>query len=168
MAALFNGNGIDTDQVEDSGGECLPAGTYPARITGTEVKPTKAGTGVILIVEFTVAEGPGAGRKVWENLNIKNPNATAQKIGQGMLKQIVKATGAPAQITDSNQLHGLLCTITTKVTSDSWGDKAQVKSVKAYTNPPPPTQQQAPAGQPQQQQPTQQQAPADAAMPWNT
>ena len=33
----------------------------------------------------------------------------------------MKATGAPAQLTDSNQLHGLLCTISTKVVSDSFG-----------------------------------------------
>jgi len=167
MAAIFNGNGIDTDRVEDSGGACLPAGTYPVRITGTEVKPTKAGDGVIMIVEFTVDEGPGAGRKIWENLNIKNPNATAQKIGQGMLKNIVRATGAPSVITDSNQLHGMLCTISTKVVSDSFGDKAQVNSVKAYANPAPPQQ----GGAPQQQQPqggaTQQQGPADGGMPWN-
>jgi hypothetical protein len=172
MAVLFNGNGIDTDQVEDDR-EVLPAGDYLVRITGSEVKPTKAGTGVMLILEMTVEDGHFAGRKFWQNLNIQNQNAVAQKIGQQTLKRIVQATGAPSQVSDSNQLHGLMFMATTKVETDGWGDKVILKGIKSYTNPVPPQQQAgrvatggSPKQQPAQGQATQQ-APADAGMPWN-
>jgi len=41
-------------------------------------------------------EGPAQGRKIWERLNLKNPNPTAVKIAQQSLSKIASAIGIVA------------------------------------------------------------------------
>ena len=58
--------GFDANQVEPSTDfDPLPAGKYPAVITASETKPTKAGTGHFLQLTFQVVEGPFKGRQLW-------------------------------------------------------------------------------------------------------
>lgn len=167
MAQLFGGQGLDTNQVADA--DVLPEGEYVVRIVASEVKPTKAGTGMMLIVEMKVEEGPFVNWKLWEQMNVQNQNPTAQQIGQRMLKKLVKATGAPEHITDSNQLHNLPFIAVTKVEEDSYGKKAKLKDAKPYSNMVPQSRPQQQTGQVQQQQ-TQPLAGAPAAggMPWQS
>jgi hypothetical protein len=82
------------DYADDFGSfEPLPPGLYAARIAGTVTKRTKAGTGILLVVELAISEGSYKGRKLWDYLNIKNPNETAQKIGRSRLASIGSAVG---------------------------------------------------------------------------
>jgi hypothetical protein len=74
----------------------LPAGQYRAAITACEKKATKAGTGAYLQVEFTVLEGEHANRKVWERLNLWNPNATAVSIAREAMDELCYVTGKAA------------------------------------------------------------------------
>ena len=84
--------------------EAIPAGTYTVCITASEAKPTKAGDGSYLELEFTVMEGDYKDRKVFTNLNIGNKNPTAVEIAYRALSSICHAVGV-IQVADSSQLH---------------------------------------------------------------
>jgi hypothetical protein len=104
MASLA---GFDANEVpEDEGFRALPKGAYPAIAVESEMKPTKKGTGEYLQFTFEILDGKGKGRKVWARMNIKNPNSTAQDIGQRELAQFCKAV-AVNRPNDSAELHNL-------------------------------------------------------------
>jgi len=85
----------------------LADGWYPATITESDIKPTSAGDGMRMPLTFTLCEGhPYAGRKVFEGLNIQNPNPVAQQIAQEQLSAICHATGV-IMLEDTQQLHGI-------------------------------------------------------------
>lgn len=84
--------------------EPLPAGWYPVMITDSEFKPTKAGTGQYLQLEYQVIEGEYEGRRVWDRLNLNNPNTTAVEIAQRALSAICRAVGVLTP-SDSTELH---------------------------------------------------------------
>ncbi len=110
MATLdFNANDVEPTAVFDP----LPAGKYLAAITASEMKPTKAGNGSYLQLEFTVLDGPCKGRKVWDRLCINHPNDLTQKIARGNLSAICRATGV-MQPRDSVELHNLPVVVTVK------------------------------------------------------
>jgi hypothetical protein len=71
--------------------EPLPADWYKAVITQTEEKPTKLQTGSYLQLMIEVIEGQYAGRKVFDRLNLKNPNSVAVEIAQRSLSSICRA-----------------------------------------------------------------------------
>lgn len=110
MATLdFNANDVEPTAVFDP----LPAGKYLAAITLSEMKPTKAGNGSYLQLEFTVLDGACKGRKVWDRLCINHPNDLTQKIARGNLSAICRAVGV-MQPRDSVELHNLPLVITVK------------------------------------------------------
>ena len=110
MATLdFNAHDVQPTTAPDS----LPAGKYLAAITASEMKPTKAGTGTYLQLEFTVLEGPCKGRKTWDRLCISHPNELTQKIARGNLSAICRAVGV-MQPRDSVELHNLPLVVTVK------------------------------------------------------
>jgi hypothetical protein len=84
--------------------EALPAGDYPAIITGSEMKTTKAGDGTYLALTIEFQGNGATGRKLWHNLNIQNKNPQAVEISQKHLKEICDAVGL-AGVGDSSELH---------------------------------------------------------------
>jgi hypothetical protein len=104
MADLNGFNANDVDPTTDF--EAIPAGKYPAVITESELKPTKAGNGNYLQLTFQVIEGPYKGRFLWARLNLDNPNATAVQIARAELSAICRAVGVLAP-RDSLELHNL-------------------------------------------------------------
>ena len=112
--------------------EPLPEGWYTARIDGAELKPTKAGTGEYISVAYTI-EGPShVGRKVWGNLNIRNPNPQAENIGREQLSKLSLAIGLPAMPRDTDQLIGGVAQIKLSIRrSEQYGDGNEVKDWKA-------------------------------------
>lgn len=114
---MANIGAFDATQVQPSEGRDftpLPAGKYPAMITASDLKPTKAQTGHYLSLEFTVTEGEHQGRKVFTNLNLDNPNQQAVEIAQRDLSAICHAVGK-LTVTDSAELHDIPLTINVKV-----------------------------------------------------
>lgn len=96
---------FDATSVEPSAPiEILPPGKYPVQIVKSEMKDTKAGTGQLLALEMEIIDGPAKGRKLWENLNLVNPNPQAQEIAQRTLSAICHAVGR-LQVSDSEELH---------------------------------------------------------------
>jgi hypothetical protein len=87
-------NGFNALEIEPATSyEPLPADWYKAVITQTEEKPTKSQTGSYLQLMIEVIEGQYAGRKVFDRLNLKNPNSVAVEIAQRSLSSICRAIG---------------------------------------------------------------------------
>ena len=107
--------GFDANQVEPTTEfEPIPAGKYVAAITDSELRPTKAGTGSYLELQFQIIEGDYKGRNLWARLNLDNPSTTAVQIARGQLSAICRAVGV-MQPTDSHQLHDLPLEISVKL-----------------------------------------------------
>lgn len=88
---------IDFDAVESDFAprtfEALPRGDYTAMITDSVLKDTKAGTGQYIALTMEIIDGSYSGRKIWDNINVKNPNPTAVSIGHAALTRYFKACG---------------------------------------------------------------------------
>ena len=116
----------------------VPPGVYPARISGAEVKATKAGTGNYIKWEMTIFGAEGEltrfnNSKVWHN------TMTSGK-GAGMLKQFVKAaTGEELSGgLDTDTLLGKEVSLTLAEGKDQHGQPSgypEVKAVKALAAP---------------------------------
>jgi hypothetical protein len=103
MAKL--GGTFDASGVEPSAPlEALPPGDYKMQILQSEMRVTKAGTGQMLWLDLEVLEGPLKGRHVYDQLNLINPNPTAEEIAQRTLSAICHAVGK-LQVADSEELH---------------------------------------------------------------
>lgn len=96
----FDANAVEPNESFDP----LPNGDYLCMIVASEMKPTKSRQGSYLELEFEVLEGPHRGRKLWDRLNLQNPNETTVRIARGTLSAICRAVGVltPA---DSYELH---------------------------------------------------------------
>lgn len=86
--------------------EPLPYGWYNLNITKSELKDNSTKTGKFISLEFTVLDGEYKGRKVWSNLNIKNPNQVTVEIARKTLASICEACNK-LQIQDTQELHGI-------------------------------------------------------------
>jgi hypothetical protein len=73
--------------------EALPRGDYTAMITDSVLKETKAGTGQYIALTMEIIDGSYSGRKIWDNLNVKNANPTAEKIAQASLTRYFQSCG---------------------------------------------------------------------------
>ena len=90
----FNWGGFDAAKVEpDSGFDPLPVGNYRVVISDTAEKVNSAGTGSYVRLTFDVVAGQYMGRKLWENLNLQNPNKQAVDIAMSQLSAICRAIG---------------------------------------------------------------------------
>ena len=100
MELNFDANNVDPAESR----EPIPAGWYKVVISESEEKPTKAQTGSYLQLTMEVIDGDHAGRKVFDRLNLNNPNATAVEIAQRTLSSICRAVGVMTP-RDSSDLH---------------------------------------------------------------
>lgn len=82
----------------------LPAGTYLAHITESDVQPLKSGNGEGLKLTFEIIEGQFKGRRVWENLNIRHANEDTQRIAQSQLSALCHAVNV-IKLMDTAALH---------------------------------------------------------------
>lgn len=84
--------------------EPLPAGAYRMIVAASEIKTTQAGTGQFLELELQVIDGEHSGRRLWDRLNISNPNPKAEQIAKANLSRLCAAVGVK-HLTDTAQLH---------------------------------------------------------------
>lgn len=94
--------------------ELLPAGKYRAQIVESEMRVTKNGMGQFLWLMLDILEGEYKGRKIFDHLNLVNPNPTTVEIAQRTLSAICHATGK-MHVSDSEELHLIPMTIQVKV-----------------------------------------------------
>lgn len=97
---------ISTYEAPKSDYDPLPKGEYMAIVTESQMKITKAGTGEYLALIMQIIEGKHSGRKIWENLNLHNPNEVAETIARANLKAISEACGF-AELDDTDQLNDI-------------------------------------------------------------
>ena len=100
FAQTFDAANVDPN----AGFEVYPAGKYLAQIVASEMRPTKDGRGQYLFLELDILEGPFAGRKLFDRLNLVNDNPDTVDIAKRALSSICRATGQ-MQVKDSEQLH---------------------------------------------------------------
>ena len=143
-------NPSDVPEDEKGSFDPMPAGDYHAQIIESEIKPTKSG-GDMLRLTLEIIDGPFANRKVWDNLNIRNNNATAQSIAQRALADICAATNTGA-LTDSEDLHFKTLVVTLKIepARDGYDARNAVKRYKGRGGQPPVGKAQTQAARPQQ------------------
>jgi hypothetical protein len=126
MAQLeFNPNEIPED---NRSFEPLPAGDYNMQVVDSEVKPTKKGNGDQLVLTLEVLDGPYANRRVWDRLNIRNPNSDAQRIAERALADLCLAINV-MHITDSSSLHfkPFIGHVTIRPGNDKYGPSNSVR-----------------------------------------
>ena len=101
----FNAASVPVDDKPKSF-EPLPAGQYQAMITATEMRNTIAGNGQYLLLTFDIIGPTHAGRKLWDRLNLVNPNPQAEQIAQRQLANLCAALGRDG-VKESEELHNL-------------------------------------------------------------
>ena len=94
--------------------ELLPAGKYRAQIVESEMRVTRNGMGQFLWLMLDILEGEQKGRKIFDQLNLVNPNPTIVEIAQRTLSAICHATGK-MHVSDSEELHLIPMTIQVKI-----------------------------------------------------
>mgnify|MGYP005844414009 CR=1 FL=1 len=155
LGEAFNTN----DLPEDNGGnfEPIPAGDYHVKISESDLKDTKAGTGQYIWLKLDVLGPTHEGRVLFANLNIRNPNPKAEEIGRQQLGSVLRAVGI-ASLQDTDQLVGGQMNVKVAVKNDpTYGPGNECKGFKALTGSPSP----APAASSGSQA-----APAGATPPW--
>lgn len=112
----------------------IPPGKYVVQIVASEWKPTKAGTGQYLSLELDILEGEHAGRKMWDLLNLDNPNPKAVEIAEETLRDICVAQGK-LSCDDSEELHFIAMTATVKIKPGdaNYGARNEIGGYKALT-----------------------------------
>ena len=108
--------------------DVLPDGDYPVIIEASEWKTTKKQDGQYLELVLQVIDGPAKGRKLWDRLNLSNPNPTAVDIAHQTLSAICHATGV-MRVEDSSQLHNHPMLVKVKVKQ---GDNGPMNECKGY------------------------------------
>lgn len=111
--------------------EAIPAGSYTAMITESEMKATKAGTGEYLQITLQIIDGEHSGRKLWDRLNLNNPNATAVEIAQRTLSAICHAVDV-LEPQDSLDLHDIPLVVKVGVEQDKQ-DGSMRNVIKGYS-----------------------------------
>lgn len=125
---------FDASSVEPSQPmELLPPGDYEVQIVKSEMRATRNGDGQFLWLEFEILSGMAKGRRLWEQLNLVNPNAQAQAIAQRQLSAICHAIGR-LQVADSEELHFRPMIAVVKVEDDSRDKNVQPPSDRRKQN----------------------------------
>jgi len=123
-------NGFNAEEVPTSTGfDPIPAGTYRVMIVASERKPNKAGTGSYISMTLEVMDGALAGRKLFEVLNLENPNAQAVEIARATLSQICHAVGV-LRPRDTEELHGKPMMASVLVKKDRGSDELRNRIAK--------------------------------------
>lgn len=128
MQLNFDARAVAPQQALDP----IPAGWYTVKIIESEGAPTKDQSGAYLKLVFEVIDGPCAGRKVFDRLNLHNKNQQTVDIAYSQLSAICHATGV-IQMSDTSQLHGkpLLAKVTVKQGDGTYAPSNEIKGYKA-------------------------------------
>lgn len=126
------GGMFDATQVEPQGEYTpIPAGDYKVQIITSEMVATKAGDGQMLKLELEIMEGDQSGRKLFDRLNLDNPNAQAVEIAQRALSSICHSVGV-LSVQDSEELHfkPMIAVVTVSPPRGEYGPGNNIKLYK--------------------------------------
>jgi hypothetical protein len=146
------GTTFDPNSTEPArnGFDPIPDGDYIAQIVANEVRHTRGGTGLILVLTWEIVDGDFTNRKIWQNINYQNESAQAQAIGQGQLKNICDAIGYTDHLDEADVLMFQPCRVRVgrSKKQEGYEQRDEIKSVKALTAQAPATKPQTTAGAP--------------------
>jgi hypothetical protein len=94
---IIDFDAVDATEFAPRTFEALPRGDYTAMITDSVLKDTKSGTGQYIALTMEIIDGSYSGRKIWDNLNVKNQNPTAENIAKASLTRYFSACGQDLQ-----------------------------------------------------------------------
>lgn len=114
---------FDAANVEPAGDyEAIPPGRYNLMIIDSDMVPTKKGDGHYLKLTFKILEGNHAGRLLWSNLNLDNPNTKAVEIAQRELSAICRAIDLKGGVEeDTEELHNIPLSAQVKIRPEQNG-----------------------------------------------
>ena len=117
--------------------EILPPAKYLAQVVASEMRPTKDGLGQYLLLELDILEGPYAGRKLFDRLNLVNANPDAVQMAQRSLSALCRAAGK-MQVSNSEQLHLIPIQIDVKVRppKGQYGESNSIRYLSTSDTPP--------------------------------
>ena len=137
---MANLNNFDANTVEPTADfDPIPAGTYVAMITDSQMKPTKNGSGEYLELSFQVLEGDYKNRLLWARLCLNHSKDITAKIARGHLAAICRAVGVLTP-RDSAELHNLplMVKVVLKKRKDNGELANEIKSFSARQTRPAP------------------------------
>jgi hypothetical protein len=130
LGGTFDASGVEPNAPL----EALPPGDYKVEIIQSEMRVTKAGTGQMLWLDMEVLEGSHQRRHVYDQLNLINPNPTAEEIAQRTLSAICHAVGK-LQVSDSEELHFQPMVVRVAVRPNGYNEVKGYKPVAQGTQP---------------------------------
>ena len=125
---------FDQTEIQDahkSDFEPIPAGTYTAEITRSEIKNNNSGSGNRLSLGLKIIDGTHAGRLIFQDVTLRNSNPIAQQIGRKQMAQLVSACGK-SSVQDSSELHGIPMQIKVAIRVDKTGQYDPSNEVKKF------------------------------------
>lgn len=107
----------------------VPDSTYNVVVEKAELADTKSG-GKMIKIQTKIMDGPAKGRNLFTQFNIENANPQAVQISLGQLKSMMTSFGHknPNKLESCNELVGLRGSVKTKLKTDDYGTKAEIKS----------------------------------------
>jgi hypothetical protein len=137
MSHSLFGIDVDWSTIKDVGFQPLPPGNYAAKISSSELRPTKDGTGSYVRVELTLMGGKGVkGRKVIDMFNIKNKNENTVMIGLRNFKKLSELLNKnPDDMKDTSELVGEVVGVNLRVDPDKgFGEQNKVKNYMEFSD----------------------------------
>jgi hypothetical protein len=124
---------FDTNTVapRENSFEVLPAGTYQAQVTESELVQLKSGNGTALKLTLEILSEGYRGRKVWARLNVRHTNTTAETIAQQQLRELCDAIGV-VRMADTVELHNKPMQVRLKVRIDETGQYEPQNEVAGF------------------------------------
>lgn len=125
---------FDQDEIVNAGKsdfDPIPAGTYTAEITRSEIKENNSGSGNRLSLGLKIIDGEYAGRMIFQDITLRNQNPVAQQIGRKQMAQLVGACGR-SSVQDSSDLHGIPMEIKVAIRIDKTGQYDPSNEVKKF------------------------------------
>lgn len=151
--------------------ERLPIGRYLVQCVETEMVDTKSGDGRMLKAVFDVMDGNSQGRKWFENYNLRNPNADAERIGNQQFEKLKVATGCGGQrISNTSviEFKPFFIDVGERKNNKTGEMERVIKAYSAYSAPGGPAPRQQAPQQNNQQRPQQTSQPQQNAQPAQT
>lgn len=133
ITALFGGQPFDPNAHEPSKDfEVLPPGKYTCLIESAELRNTQKGTGKLIKVTLKVVEGLYANRKLFDNINVRNPSADCQRMGIAQLSSIGRAAECyPVDDTANLVDKVVIAVVKVKKREDTNEDKNDVRTYES-------------------------------------
>lgn len=108
----------------------LPAGTYLAHVTESDIRPLASGNGEGLKLTLEIIDGQYKGRRVWDNMNIQHTSETTQRIAQAQLSALCHAVNV-IKLEDTSALHYKPVRIKVTV-REAQGNYQESNNIKGY------------------------------------